>query len=83
MVGLQGSGKTTTAAKIARQLRLRERKKVLLASLDTQRPAAQHQLEVLGRQAEVADPADRPRPGTARHRPPRARDRAAARATTS
>ena len=54
MAGLQGSGKTTTAAKIARQLRLRERKKVLLASLDTQRPAAQHQLEVLARQVEVA-----------------------------
>jgi signal recognition particle subunit SRP54 len=53
MVGLQGSGKTTTAAKLARLLRLRERKKVLLASLDVQRPAAQEQLAVLGRQVEV------------------------------
>ena len=41
MVGLQGSGKTTTSAKLARLLRLRERKKVLLASLDVQRRAAQ------------------------------------------
>jgi signal recognition particle subunit SRP54 len=54
MVGLQGSGKTTTAAKLARLLRLRERKKVLLASLDVQRPAAQEQLAVLARQVEVA-----------------------------
>ncbi len=53
MVGLQGSGKTTTAAKIARLLKTRERKKVLLASLDVQRPAAQEQLAVLGRQIEV------------------------------
>ncbi|MGD9510377.1 MAG: signal recognition particle protein [Geminicoccaceae bacterium] len=54
MAGLQGSGKTTTSAKLARRLRLREHKKVLLASLDTQRPAAQTQLEVLARQCEVA-----------------------------
>jgi signal recognition particle subunit SRP54 len=53
MVGLQGSGKTTTAAKLGRLIRLRERKKVLLASLDVQRPAAQEQLAVLGRQVEV------------------------------
>ncbi len=53
MVGLQGSGKTTTAAKLGRIVRLRERKKVLLASLDVQRPAAQEQLAVLARQAEV------------------------------
>ncbi len=53
MVGLQGSGKTTTAAKLARLLRLRERKKVLLASLDVQRPAAQEQLAILARQIEV------------------------------
>jgi signal recognition particle subunit SRP54 len=53
MVGLQGSGKTTTAAKLARLLKLRERKKVLLASLDVQRPAAQEQLAVLARQIEV------------------------------
>jgi signal recognition particle subunit SRP54 len=54
MVGLQGSGKTTTAAKLARVLKQRERKKVLLASLDVQRPAAQEQLAVLARQVEVA-----------------------------
>ena len=53
MAGLQGSGKTTTSAKLARRLRLKEHKKVLLASLDTQRPAAQMQLEVLARQCEV------------------------------
>ena len=44
LVGLQGSGKTTTAAKIALRLKQRERKKVLMASLDVQRPAAQEQL---------------------------------------
>ena len=54
MAGLQGSGKTTTSAKLARRLRLKEHKKVLLASLDTQRPAAQTQLEVLAGQCEVA-----------------------------
>ena len=54
MCGLQGSGKTTTTAKLARQLRLKDKRKVLVASLDVQRPAAQHQLEVLARQAEVA-----------------------------
>jgi signal recognition particle subunit SRP54 len=53
LVGLQGSGKTTTAAKIALRLRQRERKKVLLASLDVQRPAAREQLAVLGRQTGV------------------------------
>lgn len=54
MVGLQGSGKTTTSAKIALRLKTRERKKVLLASLDTQRPAAQLQLEQLAQKAEIA-----------------------------
>ncbi|MDE2006425.1 MAG: signal recognition particle protein [Rhodospirillales bacterium] len=54
MVGLQGSGKTTTAGKIALRLRERGRRKVLLASLDTQRPAAQLQLAQLGERAEVA-----------------------------
>ena len=54
LVGLQGSGKTTTAAKIANRLKQRNRKKVLLASLDVQRPAAQEQLAVLGRQIGVA-----------------------------
>jgi len=53
MVGLQGSGKTTTTAKLAKRLTERERKKVLMASLDVARPAAQEQLAVLGRQAKV------------------------------
>ncbi len=54
MVGLQGSGKTTTTAKIAYRLTNRDRKKVLMASLDTRRPAAQEQLRVLGEQTKVA-----------------------------
>jgi signal recognition particle subunit SRP54 len=54
MCGLQGSGKTTTTAKLARRLKLRDKRRVLVASLDVQRPAAQHQLEVLAKQAEVA-----------------------------
>lgn len=54
MVGLQGSGKTTTTAKIARRLASRERKKALMASLDVRRPAAMEQLKVLGEQAKVA-----------------------------
>jgi signal recognition particle subunit SRP54 len=54
MVGLQGSGKTTTTAKIAKLLREKQGKKVLMASLDVQRPAAQEQLAVLGTQVEVA-----------------------------
>ncbi|MDZ3830632.1 MAG: signal recognition particle protein [Sphingopyxis sp.] len=54
MVGLQGSGKTTTTAKIAKRLKDRERKKVLMASLDVNRPAAQEQLAVLGNQIDVA-----------------------------
>ncbi|SUB03087.1 p48 [Pannonibacter phragmitetus] len=53
MVGLQGSGKTTTTAKIARRLTLRDKRKVLMASLDTRRPAAQEQLKVLGEQNSV------------------------------
>ncbi len=54
MVGLQGSGKTTTTAKIAKRLKEKERKKVLMASLDVNRPAAQEQLAVLGQQCDVA-----------------------------
>lgn len=54
VVGLQGSGKTTTCAKIAVRLRKREKKRVLLASLDIYRPAAQRQLAVLGEQTETA-----------------------------
>ncbi len=54
MVGLQGSGKTTTSAKLAKRMTERQGKKVLLASLDTRRPAAQEQLRVLGEQVGVA-----------------------------
>merc|ERR1712070_1005926 len=54
MVGLQGSGKTTSTAKIAKRLKDKDRKKVLMASLDVQRPAAQEQLAVLGTQCDVA-----------------------------
>ena len=53
MVGLQGSGKTTTSAKIAKRLTDKDRKKVLMASLDVNRPAAQEQLAVLGTQIGV------------------------------
>lgn len=53
MVGLQGSGKTTSTAKIARMLTQKQRKKVLMASLDTQRPAAQDQLAQLGTQNNI------------------------------
>ena len=53
MVGLQGSGKTTTTAKIAKRL-AKDRKKVMMASLDVNRPAAQEQLATLGTQTEVA-----------------------------
>ncbi|KHL25746.1 RNA-binding protein [Croceibacterium mercuriale] len=54
MVGLQGSGKTTSTAKIAQLLRTKQGKKVMMASLDVNRPAAQEQLKVLGEQAQVA-----------------------------
>jgi len=53
MVGLQGSGKTTTSAKIAKRLTEKQKKKVLMASLDVRRPAAQEQLRVLGEQTGV------------------------------
>jgi signal recognition particle subunit SRP54 len=53
MVGLQGSGKTTTTAKIARRLTDRQKSKVLMASLDVRRPAAMEQLAVLGRDAGI------------------------------
>src|SRR5262245_7412492 len=53
MVGLQGSGKTTTTAKLAKRLAELGRRKVLMASLDTRRPAAMEQLAVLGRQVAV------------------------------
>jgi signal recognition particle subunit SRP54 len=53
MVGLQGSGKTTTTAKLAKRLTEQMRQKVLMASLDVRRPAAMEQLAVLGRQVSV------------------------------
>src|ERR1700748_948487 len=54
MVGLQGSGKTTTSAKLGLMLQTREKKRVLMASLDTARPAAMEQLKILGEQAGIA-----------------------------
>lgn len=54
MVGLQGSGKTTTTAKIAKRLKDKDNKKVMMASLDVNRPAAQEQLAVLGEQIDAA-----------------------------
>ena len=59
MVGLQGSGKTTTSAKLGLLLQTREKKRVLMASLDVTRPAAMEQLHVLGEQAGVATLPDR------------------------
>ena len=53
MLGLQGSGKTTSTAKIARRFAEKQGKKVLMASLDTRRPAAQQQLAILGEQTGV------------------------------
>ena len=53
MVGLQGGGKTTTTAKLARRLKEREKKRVLMASLDIYRPAAMEQLAILGTQIGV------------------------------
>ena len=53
MVGLQGSGKTTTAAKLAKRLKEKQGKRVLLASLDTNRPAAMEQLQILAAQVGV------------------------------
>src|SRR5919202_924515 len=53
MVGLQGSGKTTTTAKISKRLKERQKRKVLMASLDVRRPAAQEQLKILGTQVGV------------------------------
>ncbi|KJZ20749.1 signal recognition particle protein [Loktanella sp. S4079] len=53
MVGLQGSGKTTTTAKLAKRLKERDGKRVLMASLDVNRPAAMEQLQILGGQIGV------------------------------
>jgi signal recognition particle subunit SRP54 len=54
MVGLQGSGKTTTTAKLGKLIREKHGKKAMMASLDVNRPAAQEQLKVLGEQVDVA-----------------------------
>ena len=54
MAGLQGSGKTTTAAKLARYLKEMEKKKVMLVSADVYRPAAIHQLKLLANELDVA-----------------------------
>ena len=53
MVGLQGSGKTTTTAKLAKRLKEKSGKRILMASLDTNRPAAMEQLAILGNQIGV------------------------------
>jgi signal recognition particle subunit SRP54 len=53
MVGLQGSGKTTSSAKLGLMLQTKEKKRVLMASLDVNRPAAMEQLKILGEQAGV------------------------------
>ena len=68
MVGLQGSGKTTTTAKIAKRLKERENKRILMASLDTRRPAAMEQLAVLGTQIGVDTLPIVPGAGPGRHR---------------
>src|SRR5207302_11487938 len=54
VVGLQGSGKTTTSAKLGLMLQNRDKKRVLMASLDVRRPAAMEQLKILGEQTGVA-----------------------------
>ena len=79
MVGLQGSGKTTTTAKLARRLTQRDKRKVLMASLDVYRPAAMEQLAVLGRDLDIPDAADRGRPEAGADRAPRAGSRQARR----
>ena len=53
MIGLQGSGKTTTTAKLAQYLKSKDNKKVIMASLDTRRPAAMDQLKILGEQNKI------------------------------
>ena len=53
LVGLQGSGKTTTTAKLAKHIEINNKKKVLMVSLDIYRPAAQDQLRILGEQSSV------------------------------
>ena len=83
MVGLQGSGKTTTTAKLAQRLKDREGKRVLMASLDTNRPAAMEQLAILGAPDRRRHPAHRPGPGRRRRSPGAPRSRRRSAATTS
>ncbi len=71
MVGLQGSGKTTTTAKLAKRLKEKNGKRILLASLDTNRPAAMEQLQILGAQIGVDTPAHRQGRDGGADRPPR------------
>ena len=78
LVGLQGSGKTTTAGKLAIRLKKREKKRVLMASLDVYRPAAQHQLAVLGQQTDTNVVDIVPGRAAGADRAARPRDRAAA-----
>ena len=79
MVGLQGSGKTTTTAKIAKRLTEVGKRKVLMASLDTRRPAAMEQLAVLGTQDRRGDAAGRRRADAGADRGARQGSRAARR----
>ena len=79
MVGLQGSGKTTTTAKLARRMVQRDKRKVLMASLDIYRPAAMEQLAVLGPRSRHSDAADRRRPAAGADREARAGGRQARR----
>jgi len=72
MVGLQGSGKTTTTAKLARRMVQRDKRKVLMASLDIYRPAAMEQLAVLGPRSRHSDAADRSWPEAGADRQARA-----------
>jgi signal recognition particle subunit SRP54 len=53
LVGLQGAGKTTTSAKLAMRLKTKQHKKILLASLDTYRPAASEQLRILAQKINI------------------------------
>ena len=82
MVGLQGSGKTTTTAKLARRLVQRDKRKVLMASLDVYRPAAMEQLGRARPRSRHPDAADRRRPEAGADRQARAGGRASSAATT-
>ncbi len=79
MVGLQGSGKTTTTAKLARRMVQRDKRKVLMASLDIYRPAAMEQLAVLGRDLDIPTLPIVRRPEAGADRAPRAGSRQARR----